>query len=107
MADGADDASDFEDAADALFVEELHELARTGSVRVVLVPGPRIRERPSWLPQTAAHLDDVEALRRLVPDVAEREVYLCGNAQWMDHARAALAAAGVPPVRVHIERFVW
>ena len=30
----------------------------------------------------------------LVPDVAERDVYLCGTAQWMEHARAAAVRAG-------------
>jgi len=39
--------------------------------------------------------------------VAERDMYLCGNAQWMEHARAAAVAAGVEPSRVHVERFVW
>jgi ferredoxin-NADP reductase len=56
---------------------------------------------------SAAHLGDVEALVQLVPDVAERDMYLCGNAQWMEHARAAAVAAGVEPSRVHVERFVW
>jgi ferredoxin-NADP reductase len=56
---------------------------------------------------SAEHLDDVEAFVHLVPDVAERDVYLCGNAQWMEHARAAAVGAGARPDRIHVERFVW
>jgi len=94
-------------SADVLFRDELAALAAERGARVVTVPGPRIPGRDSWLPLSAAHLGDVEALVQLVPDVAERDMYLCGNAQWMEHARAAAVAAGVEPSRVHVERFVW
>jgi predicted ferric reductase len=94
-------------SADVLFRDELASLAAERGARVVTVPGPRIRSRDSWLPVSAEHLDDVEALRHLVPDVAERDVFLCGNAQWMEHARAAAVGAGARPERIHVERFVW
>jgi ferredoxin-NADP reductase len=94
-------------SADVLFRDELPALAAERGARVVTVPGPRIPGRGSWLPLSAAHLGDVEALQHLVPDVAERDVYLCGNAQWMEHARGAAVAAGVEPSRIHVERFVW
>jgi ferredoxin-NADP reductase len=93
--------------SDVLFHGELASLSQRQGARVITVPGPRIRERPSWLPHDAAHLDDVEALVELVPDVAERDVYLCGNPEWMEHARDAVLGAGVPAERVHVERFVW
>jgi ferredoxin-NADP reductase len=94
-------------SADVLFRDELAALALERGARVVTVPGPRIRGRDSWLPEAAAHLGDVEALVHLVPDVAERDLYLCGNAQWMEHARNAALGAGVLPDRIHVERFVW
>lgn len=94
-------------AADVLFRDELARLAADRGARVVTVSGPRIRTRDSWLPMSAAHLGDVEALVHLVPDVAERDVFLCGNEQWMDHAQAAVLGAGADPGRVHVERFVW
>ena len=90
-----------------LFRDELATLAAERGARVVTVSGPRIRSRGSWLPVSAEHLDDVEAFVHLVPDVAERDVYLCGNAQWMEHARAAAVGAGARPDRIHVERFVW
>jgi predicted ferric reductase len=44
-------------------------------------------------------------LSELVPDLAEREVYVCGPAAMMDVVTASLKAAGVPPRHVHTERF--
>jgi len=93
--------------SDVLFESELAEISGRTGARVVTVPGPRRRDRPSWLPEGAAHLGDVDALRHLVPDIAERDVFLCGNAGWMEHARVAALEAGVPADRLHLERFVW
>ena len=59
------------------------------------------------LPESAAHLSDVEALRHLVPDVAERDVFVCGSPQWMDHVVAAAEQAGVPREHLHVERFSY
>jgi ferredoxin-NADP reductase len=80
--------------------------ARTGA-RLYYALGPRIQGRRSWLPQSAAHLDDATALLHLVPDVAEHDVFICGAIEWMDAARDACLAAGVPPERIHLERFSW
>jgi ferredoxin-NADP reductase len=63
--------------------------------------------RPSWLPAGLAHLSDQEALRRIAPDVAERDVYLCGPGPWMDTLRASLRAEGVPAGQIHCEDFAW
>ncbi len=54
-----------------------------------------------------AGLDDVTALRQLVPDVADHDVYLCGAEAWMAAARAAVLGAGVPEDAVHVEHFSW
>lgn len=94
-------------AADAVLAPELADLAREQGARYVLVEGSRISERESWLPHAAQHLDDAEGLRLLVPDVADREVYLCGSPGWMDAAVAALRDAGVPDEHVHLERFTY
>ena len=48
----------------------------------------------------------VEALlRSLVPAQRIDDAYVCGPAGMIDATRAALAAAGVPASRIHIERF--
>ena len=54
----------------------------------------RTRGRPRPPARTSA-----AALRALVPDVAEREVFVCGPDAWMDAALAAARAAGVPAER--------
>jgi len=90
-----------------IFGEELDALARDRGATVLTVPGPRLRGRASWLPQQAVHLSDVEALRHLVPDVADREVFLCGNAQWTELVVAAAEQAGVPSGHIHVEHFAY
>jgi predicted ferric reductase len=87
--------------------EELAELSRARGVRLVWVVGSRVRGRHSWLPQSAAHLTDADALRRVVPDIAEHDVYLCGADGWMRAARDAVLDVGVPASHVHAERFSW
>jgi predicted ferric reductase len=91
---------------DAVFAAELDELAHSRGVRVLYLDGPR-PDRVSWLPQRFAHVGDVAGLRWLVPDVAEREVCLCGPPQWMDAARTAALDAGVPAHHIHLEAFAW
>ncbi len=93
--------------ADLALTKELDDLSRQTGARVVYLPGRRIPHRPTWLPEAAAHFSDAEALRHLVPDVAEHDVFICGSAAWMDAARAAALDCGVPAQRIHLERFSW
>ena len=91
---------------EAVFRTELDAYAQHYGVRVIYLDGSRPR-RDSWLPAPYAHLSDLEALRWLVPDVADHEAYLCGPPPWMNTARATLRAAGVAPGHIHIEEFAW
>jgi len=95
------------DRHDLVLREEIERISATTGARVFYVLGPRLAGWRSWLPQGAGHLSDVDALRQLVPDVAEHDVYLCGAQPWMDAARDAALAAGVPPRHVHVESFSW
>ncbi|MFJ6196340.1 ferric reductase-like transmembrane domain-containing protein [Micromonospora sp. NPDC092111] len=88
------------------FRAELERLAAERGVLVHYLVGPRGR-RPAWLPAYAEGLADAEALRRLSPDIATHDVYLCGPDGWIDAARAATRAAGVPDRHTHHERFAW
>ncbi|MFI5803300.1 ferric reductase-like transmembrane domain-containing protein [Streptomyces sp. NPDC051561] len=45
------------------------------------------------------------ALRALLPDLAEHDVYLCGPPGMADAATASLVRAGVPASRIHAEVF--
>ena len=92
---------------DRILVEELTALAGARQAGLFIVTGHRATRRPSWLPEHAAHLSDVEALRQLVPDVAGRDVFICGGSGWMDAAELAVLRAGVPPECIHIERFAY
>jgi predicted ferric reductase len=88
-----------------VFTGELQQLALARGARYVTVEGPRLAGRRTWLPQSAAHLSDAQALVQLVPDVAERDVFLCGAPGWMDAARQAALDSGVPADHIHHERF--
>jgi ferredoxin-NADP reductase len=50
---------------------------------------------------------DAEFLALLVPDLGERDAYLCGPPQWMTNARTAAIKAGVPRGQLHTEQFAW
>lgn len=93
--------------AEQFLGSEIDRLARERGARYLVVEGPRLRGRATWLPQQAVHLSDAEALRQLVPEVAHHDVYLCGAPGWMDAARKAALAAGVPDSRIHLERFAY
>ena len=92
---------------DLVFRDELSALAEQRSARVVWLPGKRVPHRPSWLPASIGHFSDRDALRWLVPDIAEHDVFLCGADAWMSAAREAALACGVPSENIHLERFSW
>ncbi|HEY0813466.1 MAG TPA: ferredoxin reductase family protein [Pseudonocardia sp.] len=89
-----------------LFADELAALARDRSVRLLPLPGRR-RAPDSWLPTVPAAPDDLTALRAWVPDIAAREVYVCGPPEWTRLVQHTLMAADVPAQAVHIENFGW
>jgi ferredoxin-NADP reductase len=92
---------------EALFVRELDVLERERGLAVLSLPGPR-RHDGSWLPRGVdERVDDVTALLRWVPDIAERDVFVCGPARWTSLVRATLTTAGLPEDRLHLETFGW
>lgn len=93
--------------ADLVLHQEIDALARERGARYVVVEGSRARGRSSWLPASAAHLSDAQALRQICPDVAERELYVCGTPDWMDTVRKAARETGVPGPHIHLERFTY
>ena len=50
---------------------------------------------------------DTAALRRLVPDLRHREVFLCGPEAFARRLAAELDRAGVPRSRIHVESFTF
>jgi ferredoxin-NADP reductase len=94
------------DPSERLFSRELDKLEKVRGLRVIVLPGRRRREG-SWLPEVRPPESDAAALRALVPDIAENDVYLCGPDAWTSAAIAAARSCGVPPERIHLERFTW
>jgi len=97
----------FTSAEHAIFTTELDEIAARRGVQLHYVPGPR-RADGSWLPVGFdPDLDDVTALRALVPDIADRDIFVCGPPKWICTVRKALAQAGATRDQVHSEDFAW
>lgn len=89
-----------------LFAGEVDQLAQERGLRVLRLPGRR-RHPDSWLCEGVGTADDVTWLTHFVPDVAERDVYVCGPEPWTELVRRTLAAAGLPDEQLHLESFAW
>ena len=92
-----------------LFVDELATLARTRGLRVLRLPGRR-RSDDSWLGDGIDGLgavSDLDALRYWVPDLAERDVFVCGPEAWAGLVLADLTSAGLTSDQIHLETFAW
>ena len=89
-----------------IFVDELTALAQQRGLVVWGLPGRR-RAADSWLGDGVDTVTDLSALTSWVPDVAERDVYVCGPGPWTDLVLRDLRAAGVPERHIHLETFGW
>lgn len=86
-------------AADVVFRRELDLIAKERDVVVHYLLGSRADD-PSRRDPLGAR-----SIMALVPDVAERDVFLCGPDQMMESVAATVVGLGVPGGRVHRERF--
>ena len=84
---------------DIVFRDELEYLAHTRGATVHYLIGARGSRAMPFDPLTPA------ALRELVPDLRQREVYLCGPTPMMEAVRDGLRASGLPRGHIHFERF--
>jgi ferredoxin-NADP reductase len=89
-----------------LFTAELQHLAQRRGLRVLGLPGHR-RAPGSWLGDGVGPASDLAALTWWVPDVADRDVYVCGPEPWAEDVRRTTEAAGLPADRFHVESFGW
>lgn len=92
--------------SEPLFAGELEALTRDRGLQVLSLPGRR-RGPDSWLGDRIGEVDELTALRWWVPDIAERDVYVCGPEAWTALVRATLVAAGLPADLIHVETFRW
>ena len=87
-----------------LFAREIDVLASERGLQAHWLPGHR-RTPGSWLGDGST--DELAELLSRVPDIADRDVYVCGPEAWTGSVRATLAAAGLPPSQLHVENFGW
>jgi predicted ferric reductase len=83
---------------DIVFADELAHIASTRGSRIEYVVGDRRTAGEHEL-LSPAHL------ATLVPDIAERDVYICGPPGMIDLIVSNLRRAAVPRRRLHVERF--
>jgi predicted ferric reductase len=83
---------------DAVLATELQELASSRGVDLYNLVGP-----------PGSHNDPFvgRRLRQLVPDVAKRDVFLCGPPGFAMAAKQAARGVGVPRRHIHIEQFAF
>ncbi|MER7476216.1 ferredoxin reductase family protein [Streptomyces sp. NPDC126510] len=79
---------------DAVLYDELRDLALVRGAELHLVTGTPVPDRLA-----------APELARLVPDLAERDVYLCGPPPMMNAVLGSLRELGVPGPQIHFERF--
>jgi len=83
---------------DLVFRAELEELARDRGIALHYVIGDH--RAPG-----CEHLMSPGHLRQLVPDIEQREVYLCGPSAMADFIAHSVRQAGVPRTSIQSERF--
>ena len=86
-------------AADAVLLGELEELARVRGAELHVLTGRTGAGSPPNLPFEPGNL------RRLVPDVADRDVFVCGPPAMTSMVIRSLRALNGPGRQVHAERF--
>jgi ferredoxin-NADP reductase len=82
---------------DAVLLDELADLARSRGYALIVSYSRGANPDPDPL--------RLDALRRAIPDIATRSVFVCGPTAMINAARASLRAAGVPRSRIVYERF--
>ena len=89
------------DPDEVIFKRELDELASLRGATVHYLVGRRgSREMPA---------DPLEprSLRRLVPDISDRDIYICGPSGMMTRVLGALRSLRIPDKQIHYERFAF
>ncbi|WP_062648692.1 ferredoxin reductase family protein [Streptomyces maremycinicus] len=79
---------------DAVLYDELRELALAKGAELHLVTGPPVPDRLA-----------PRELAALVPDITERDVFLCGPPPMMNAVLGTLRELDVPKPQIHFERF--
>lgn len=89
-----------------LYQHELELLQQRRGLQVIWLPGRR-RAHDSWLGSGVGRARDVDALHHWVPDLAQRDVYICGPEAWTSLVKQTALALGTPEAQIHVENFRW
>lgn len=84
-----------------IFQDELNTLAERRGITVHYLVG---RRGSIDLPDDPL---DAFGIADLVPDIEEHDVFVCGPNEMMDRVSETLLDLGVPPSRIHVERFAY
>ena len=84
--------------ADLIFREELERLAHERGITLLLVVGDHATRE-------GRRLLSPRHLRELVPDIAERQVYVCGPPAMTEFLERSVRRADVPARLIHTEKF--
>jgi predicted ferric reductase len=87
---------------DIIFQKELEELSKQYNFPILY-----FLSREKVVPPVNTGRIDLPAIQRLVPDLQEREIFLCGPVEMMRSLRINLAKIGFPSEHVHFEKFNW
>ncbi|MCB2413172.1 ferredoxin reductase family protein [Demequina sp. TTPB684] len=85
--------------AEAPLLDEVEQIAAAKGVAVHVVLGPR---GDNW-----SSREQHAGLADLVPDVSDRDVFICGPGPWAKAVEQEARAAGVGRDSVHREAFAW
>jgi len=85
---------------DLALTQELTALAQQRGITLQYLVGPDIGDDET-------DQLGVPALRALLPDIAERDVFVCGPPAMVDAVRRRLRLLKVPRSRIHFERFAY
>ncbi|WGL51588.1 ferredoxin reductase family protein [Nocardioides sp. BP30] len=89
-----------------LFAGELGVLRERRGLNLVAMPGAR-RSAGSWVGEGYDGYDDAQVLLGWIPDLVQRDVYVCGPPAWTAAVRQAAEQAGLPREQWHEEAFGW
>lgn len=84
------------DVSEAVLLRELDELARHRGARLHLLTGRTGPGNDPFHPQN---------LQAIVPDIVEREIFVCGPPAMTEAVLRSVKALGVPRRQIHAERF--
>jgi predicted ferric reductase len=83
---------------DLVFKDEIDKLALARKMKVHYIVGHRDEKGP-------ASVATPDGLRKLVPDIAARDVYICGPRGFAESVQRSLVELRVPHAQVHMDAF--